>query len=403
MKHGDDIKQEKLDRKTGVKRFSLSKRLFTIMVPLAILALGVMVAVFLISTRPELAAKPVVERIWTVASVPAASTTVQPERRFFGRIVAGREIDIRPEVSGTILEIGPNFIEGGVVRKGELLVRLDPFDSEAKLREIEADLSGNRAMLERDRERIELLQRDVKRRSRLAGSGHSSEKALDDAKLNLSDAKQREIERRNTITRLEVDLDRTKRDIEDSRIVAPFDGFLVGVTTAIGKFVSIGDVVAKMIRAESLEARFHVGNQEFTRFLSDGNYADVQVKVSWAGQSFDGTLDRIESEVQTASGGVEVFARIEGIGVRTNLRPGAFVEVRVPGPRYEDVTRVPEEAVYGGDTVYRIAGDRLDPRRVRIVARDGKDLLIRGNYEASDMIVTTRFPEIGPGLKVRTP
>ncbi len=403
MKHGDDIKQDKLDRKTGLKRFNLSKRLFTIMVPLAILALGVMVAIFLISTRPELAAKPVVERIWTVASVPATSTTVQPERRFFGRIVAGREIDIRPEVSGTILEIGPNFIEGGVVRKGELLVRLDPFDSEAKLREIEADLSGNRAMLERDRERIELLQRDVKRRSRLAGSGHSSEKALDDAKLNLSDAKQREIERRNTITRLEVDLDRTKRDIEDSRIVAPFDGFLVGVTTAIGKFVNIGDVVAKMIRAESLEARFHVGNREFTRFLSDGNYQDVQVKVFWAGQSFDGTLDRIESEVQTASGGVEVFARIEGIGLRTNLRPGAFVEVRVPGPRYEDVTRVPEEAVYGGDTVYRITGDRLDPRRVRIVARDGKDLLIRGDYEASDMIVTTRFPEIGPGLKVRTP
>ncbi len=403
MKHGDDIKQDKLVRKTGMSRFNLSKRLFAIMIPLAILTLGVMVAIFLISTRPELAAKPVVERIWTVASVPGTSATVQPERRFFGRIVAGREIDIRPEVSGTILEIGPNFIEGGVVRKGELLVRLDPFNSEAKLREIEADLNGNRAMLERDRERISLLERDVKRRTRLAGSGYSSEKALDDAKLSLSDARQREIERRNTITRLEVDLDRTKRDIEDSRIVAPFDGFLVGVTTAIGKFVNVGDVVAKMIRAESLEARFHVGNREFTRFLSDGNYRNVQVKIFWAGQGFDGTLDRIESEVQTASGGVEVFARIDGIGVRTNLRPGAFVEVRVPGPRYEDVTRVPEEAVYGGDTVYRIAGDRLDPRRVRIVARDGKDLLIRGNYESSDMIVTTRFPEIGPGLKVRTP
>ncbi len=403
MKHGDDIERSKLGRAEGLKRFGLSKRLFTILVPLAILAIGVMVAIFLISTRPELAAKPVVERVWTVASVPAASVTVQPERRFFGRIVAGREIDIRPEVSGSILEIGPNFIEGGVVRQGELLVRLDPFNSEARLREITADLEGNRAMLERDRERIDLLERDVKRRNRLAGSGHSSEKALDDAKLSLSDAKQREIERRNTITRLEVDLDRVTRDIEDSRIAAPFDGFLVGVTTGKGKFVNVGDVVAKMIRAESLEARFHVGNQEFTRFLSDGNYRDVQVKVLWAGQDFDGTLDRIESEVQTASGGVEVFARIDGVDVRTNLRPGAFVEVRVPGPRYENVTRVPEEAVYGGDTVYRIADERLDPRQVRIVARDGKDLLIRGDYDAADSIVTTRFPEIGPGLKVRTP
>lgn len=400
MRHGKEIKQETLERVSVVRRVSLSKRVIMVVVPLAIIAVGVAIAGFLIATKPEVAAKPVVERVWTVAAQPATVQDIRPERRFYGRIVAARQIEIRPEVSGRVLEIGPNFVEGGLVKKGDPLVRIDPFDYEAKLKEIQADLKGTRSMLERDAERIELLQRDVDRRKRLQGKGHTSEKALDDAKLAVSDARQQEIDRQNKLERLEVDRARTQRDLEDTRITAPFDGFLVGVTTAVGKFVNRGDTIAKAIPAERLEARFLVSNAEFTRFLADGNYRNLTSKVSWAGQQYEAVLDRIESEVTTASGGVEVFARIQDVDLNTNLRPGAFVEVLVPGPVFESVLRVPEEALYGNDTVYRVVQGRLDPRKVQVVARDGSDLLIRGTFEPNDRIVTTRFPEIGPGLKV---
>ncbi|MCG8546816.1 MAG: biotin/lipoyl-binding protein, partial [Alphaproteobacteria bacterium] len=140
MKHEKDLKQEALERVAVVRRVSLSRRVLTIFVPLAILALGVAVAAYLVATRPEVAAKPVVEKIWTVAATPATAADVQPEIRFYGRIVAARQIEIRPEVSGRVLEIGPNFVEGGLVRKGDLLVRVDDFDYQARLREIQADL-----------------------------------------------------------------------------------------------------------------------------------------------------------------------------------------------------------------------------------------------------------------------
>jgi hypothetical protein len=56
--------------------------------------------------------------------------------------------------------------------------------------------------------------------------------------------------------------------------------------------------------------------------------------------------------------------------------------------------------VHGGDTVYVVVDGRLAPRRVEIVGRDGADAFIRGDYTADDRIVVTRFPEIGPGIKV---
>jgi multidrug efflux pump subunit AcrA (membrane-fusion protein) len=118
---------------------------------------------------------------------------------------------------------------------------------------------------------------------------------------------------------------------------------------------------------------------------------------------FAAALERVESEVQAASGGVEIFARLEKVDSTTSLRPGAFVEISVPGPAFAGVVRIPEIALSGGDTVYRVVEGRLDAVGVEVAGRDGNDVLIRGAFAPSDMIVVTRFPEAGPGLKVRVP
>ena len=85
------------------------------------------------------------------------------------------------------------------------------------------------------------------------------------------------------------------------------------------------------------------------------------------------------------------------------MRPGAFVEVHIPDRIYEDVIRIPKSAVHEGGIVYRIEGDRLEPEKVKVVVRDGADLLIRAEISDDELIVTSRFAEIGPGIRVRVP
>lgn len=401
MKHAKDIGNDLMERVSHLGGSGRLRRSAKVLLPLALIIVAAAITAYMIATRPRVAPKPPVEKTWTVATMPATPVDIRPVRTFYGTIVAPREVEIRPEVAGTVRAVGPDFVEGGVVRAGDLLVEIDPFDYDARLRETEADIKGTRGMIERDAERIELLRRDVTRREKLQGAGHASEKALDEARLALSQVEQLRIERLNKLEKLEVERERVLRSLEDTRVTAPADGFLVGVTTAIGKYVTVGDTLAKLIPAAGLEARFHVGSGAFTRFLAGGNYRDVKATVLWSGETYDAVLDRIESEVTTASGGIDVFARIEGLTLATDLRPGAFVEVRVPGALYSGVVRVPEEAVHGGDTVYAVVDGRLAPRKVGIVGRDGGDALIRGAFEPGDAIAVTRFPEIGPGLKVR--
>lgn len=403
-----------------------------IVAPLAVLAIAVGTFGYFMKTKPAPVVKPPSERVWNVVTKPVALESVRPQMRVFGKVFAGREVELRPLVAGQIVEVGPNFAEGGIVQKGELLVQVDPFDYQtfldeakaqraeaaARLREIRAELTGATGMLANDEEQLKLRQRDLDRREKLSGKGASSIKNLDDAKMALSEMEQRLIDRKRqidslqarvsqqqaTINRLDVSVRRAARDLDQARLTAPFNGFLVNADAEEGKRVGVGDRVARLIDADRLEVRFNVSNTQFAELIADGGYEGRAANVYWqgsdGGKPFKAVIQRSGSEIQTASGGVELYAQLTETGSDTRLRPGAFVRVELPGRQYENIVRVPERALYGGDTVYVMKDGRSRAVTVEVAAKVGTDVLVTGALEPGMALITTRFPEMGPGVKV---
>ena len=408
------------------------KRLSRTVLALAILAGAGGTAYWLWETRPRIQAKLPQERVYMVAAVPAERIDAQPAMRVFGEIVAGREAELRPLVAGRVIEVGADFVEGGVVRAGALLIAIDPFDyraqvaeyearideARAKLAEINALVASAKDLLERDRDQLKLSRREVERREKLRGTLAGSEKTLDDARMALSQHEQQVITRQETIDRLaaqaeqqkavierwRVALKRARRDLEQTQLGAPFDGYLVETDAAVGKRLGVGDRVARLIDSDRLEARFHLSDAQFARLLAAGGYRGRAVTVIWrvGAQEFtyDAMTDRVSGEIDAASGGVDMYARIRNPGADGVLRPGAFVEVRVPDRVYSDVVRLPGHALHGGGTVYAVVDGRLEARVVEVLVRDGGDVLVDGDLSPGDLVVTTRFPEMGAGLRV---
>ena len=415
--------------------------LLKIVAPIALLAAAGAGSYMLYASRPEVAAKPARELARTVAAVTVEHRDVRPSMRIYGAIVAGREAELRPLVAGRIIEIGEAFADGGILRAGDLIIAIDPFDaqadvsefrarvaeSRARLQEIAADLAAAGQLLEHDRKQSELARRDVERRERLQGTAASSVKSLDDSRLALSLRDQRIIERRQMIDRLtaqadqqqavlerwQVSLSRARRDLAETRLMAPFDGYLVDTDAGVGKRVGLGDRVAHLIDANRLEARFHLSNSEYARLLAgdgdgDGGYRGRDAEVVWriggAAYGFKAVIDRVDGEIDAQSGGVDLYARILGHGADGVLRPGAFVEVRLNDRLYRDVVRLPESALHadgeGGERVYVVVNDRLEARSVEVLLGGGNHILLRGSLEDGERVVITRLPEIGSGLLV---
>jgi membrane fusion protein, multidrug efflux system len=410
---------------------SVVRAVLKVLLPIALLAVSLAAAGYLHSTRPAVQPAPAVERVWTVRAEPARLADHQPVLELYGDVVAGREVTLRPLVAGEIIEASDELVEGGAVAEGELIVAIDPFDYEAARDELAAQEREARAgrdelqstlqtewtMLRLDESQLELANRDLARYERLRGNQVTSEKALDDAQMAVAEREAALARRRQTIATLEARLDqqdavikrlgvarrRAERNLEHTRLRAPFAGFVTEVAAAVGKRVGIGDPIARLIDADRLEIRFLLSDAEFGRLWQDG-LIGRELQARWrlgdADFALEGHIVRVEPTIDPAAGGVEVYAEITANPEDAPLRPGAFVTVLLPDRLHRQVVELPASALFHGDTLYAIEDGRLQPRSVELVADLGARILVRGELAAGDPIVISRLAEIAPGLKV---
>jgi len=366
--------------------------------PMIISVTSAVVMYLLMATRPSLAPAPQTERIWPVNAVTANYTTIQPNVTVFGEVVTGRKSEMRTLVPGPIIEIGPMLRDGGEVQKGDLLVRIDPFDYETTLAE-------QKALLAETKTQLEILRRKYQRTKELRKGGNVSQQEVDNAFLNMK-------RQRSIVDQRDVGVQRARRNLLETELRAPFSGVVNHVNANLGKQLGINDKVVDLIDTDSLEVKFSLSNSRFGRLL-DSNQPIIgrPLKVLWrVGDTvltYNAKIKRSDAQISSSSGGVSVYAAIESSSSKTFLRPGAFVWVKFAGKAYHKVLRVPDSAVYNNNTIYVVnESSRLEARQIAIQGYDGNHILFQSTdgdgepIENGDLIVTTQLREVGTGVQV---
>ncbi|MDJ0928168.1 MAG: efflux RND transporter periplasmic adaptor subunit [Gammaproteobacteria bacterium] len=365
--------------------------------PLVIVGMTAVVISLMIATRPELTPEESPERVWPVQAIAAKHQDMQPTLDLFGEVVAGRRSELRPQVAGVIVEMGKNLHEGSFVERGELLLRIDPFDYETGLAE-------QRSLLREAEARLEKLRRDLKRARDLFAEKNVSEQFLDDAELAVA-------EQEALVEQRSIGVRRAERDLRDTRLLAPFDGVLANVNADLGKQISDfgAEMIAEIIDTSRLEVRFNLSNAQYGRLLDSGEpvigrAVEVVWEVGGDALRYPATIERVGAEITATTGGVELFAVIDSAGKQTELRPGAFVSVNVADKRYPAVLTAPDTALYGENTVYVVEDGRMSPRTVRVLGYAGSDIFLASDGEPAivdgDNIVITQLREGGAGVRV---
>ena len=436
-----DIKNFDTVKPAGRRSSAARRRIVGVVraVAQAVLALAVLGAGFfayqaLLANKDTVVQRPPREQVFAVRTVPIAYSTHVPTLKLYGESVAGRQVELRVLAPGEVVRVGENLRDGGLVKRGEMLLEIDKFayqgalvEARANLREAEARLaeSAARVKLEQDGlaradEQLVLARRDLDRAVELAKGGALSEKTVDDRKLVVSQREQAVEQHRNTlaveearadqqragIARLEWRVSEAERHLSNTTLTAPFDAYVRGVSAEVGRVMNANDVAATLIGADEIEVSLSLTDNQYGRIVADASTAIGRpVEVVWdlgaVSTRYKGRIARVAAEIKPESGGVAVFARIDAGSGAPALRPGAFVEVLVPDRAYPDAVRLPETALYGADTVYAVADNgRLARRAVELLGHDGGDVFVTGGLKPGERVVVSRINEIGEGLKV---
>ena len=389
----------------------------------------------LIDSKPPTKSRPVFKSAYTVDLFKAVQADNKPVFVSYGQVVAARTVDLRALVSGEIVSISPNLRSGETINKGETLVEIDPFNYRGALAEAEANLlearsrvTENEARIALEKSKLESLQEqltiaeaDLARIAKLRQRGQSTEQQREARQLVVSQRKQSLAISQDTVTveearlaqlqaslqRLQWKVDQAKRNLDSTKLVAPFNGIVRNSGAEIGRVVNSSDVVVSLYEAGSLETRFTLTDEQYGRLQTAkdgliGRSVDFTWTVGGKDYTWTGIVDRLGADITSSRGGVEVYAQVQNGDNAVTLRPGAFVEVTVPDITFANSFKVPDTAVYGSDTVYVAVDGKLEERKVEIAAYDGEAVIIANGLKSGDQVLTTRITEVSTGLNVRT-
>ena len=307
---------------------------------------------------------------------------------------------IRAQVSGYLLK--QLYVEGGTVKKGDLLFELDPSKFKAALDQAQGDLVKAQAQLMKTKQ-------DVQRDTPLAKRGAISQKEYTDSLQAYEAAK-------GATAAATAAVEQAKLNLGWTRITAPIDG-VVGIAKAqIGDLIDANTEVTSMSTLDPIRVYFPVSEQEYLgaaekirqRYKEHDEgaaYGGPQLELILGGDKVyphKGQFFLIDRQVDVKTGTILVAALFPNPD--NLLRPGQFARVRAVTSTKEKALLVPQRAVTELQGTYQVAvvtpDNKVDVRPVKVGQRTGSFWIIDQGLHQGERVVVEGLQKLKAGMTV---
>ncbi|MHC4713551.1 MAG: efflux RND transporter periplasmic adaptor subunit [Planctomycetota bacterium] len=306
-------------------------------------------------------------------SVRLADVTEGPIReevKLTGEVKAIADVDLAPKVSGRLVSV--EVEEGDYVSAAAPVAMLDRDVFEAAVREAEAAVQVARANAKMAQVVRENAGLEYERVKSLFEQGTVPESNRDDAQAAHSKAAAGVEVAAAAVLQAQAALERAKINLNESRLLAPFDGVVADRLLDVGSFVSPGTPILRLVSVDTVKVT--AGAAE--RYLGDLEVGRTRVVVtvdSLPGRSFPGMLHFISPVIDAGTRTAEIEIRIPN--KERLLKPGMYARVSLVTRRRDRAVLVPNDAVLGREGDYHVFVE--DGGRVR---RTQIDLDLRGAH-----------------------
>jgi multidrug efflux system membrane fusion protein len=381
-------------------RISYGRAIALAIATLAIVASGVAFSKIGHSAQASAAAHNAAAAAAPAVPVTAETLVAQPVKiwsTFSGRMRAVDFAEVRPEVSGRIVEV--RITDGQLVKAGDLLFVIDPAPYQAADAKAQADLAtakSNAAFASTELERAVNLVKTDAIAQRLYDERANADKVAQAAVLSA-----------------EAEVKQARINLDRAYVKAPIAGRVSRAEITVGNVVQAGagaPVLTSIVSRDGIYADFEVDEQTYLRGirgLADSRDKERRIPVQLTvngdeSHRYNGTIHSFDNRIDTSSGTIRARALFDNRD--GSLVPGMFVSVRVASGGADAALLVPERAI-GTDQNKRFVfvvgdGDKVAYREVTLGAQVDSGRIVQAGLKAGDRVITDGLQHLRPDMPV---
>lgn len=361
----------------------------------------------------------------------------------FGKVQPRVSVAVPAEISG-IISWRHDFLEtGGIIASGQKIIEIDSDNYRIQMQRAEKALDSARLQLELARseidglkksleistENLEISKRELERFEKLEKSNATSRSQLDSIRSSYKNALALKIRDENSlnqsmirkssaevaISQAEISLAEARLNLDRTVIKTPFLCRVEARHVEVGEFVNPGKTIAQLYDPATLEVHVPVSVSDLVWLLPEstmpapGNLrqltSDAKVKfciddsleeVCWIGR-----ISRLSGSISDRNRTIDVVVELPNDSLQGSKIPiikGLFVEVELMGRLLEGVFKIPRAFVSRDDTINLYDNGKLRVEKVDILRSENAFAYVTGSLKDNDAIVSTRLPEVFPGM-----
>lgn len=368
-------------------------------IPILILVGAVVVMALLSSMKKQPEKEEIITKDFLIDAKPIELENVDFLVYSQGSVQPKNITMLSTQVSGRVIAVADNFIEGGFFKKGDVLVELETSDYETDLLLAEAELARAQASFDEEKARGLVAAEEW----RSFNSGTPPSLGLRKPQLAREEA---------SVKAAQAGLQRAQRNFDRTKIRAPYDGLVKSRNVDIGQFVSLGSQLGEVFSTDVAEVRLPLTDDDVA-FLTDLSEDKPQVTLSAdvAGRNikWQGILVRDEAILDSKSrviyGVVEVndpYQLKAGNDKGMALRFGRFVNATISGITANNIVVLPRNTLRLDGTVLTVNNEKQIKINFVTVLRTDEDFVyISEGLNSAEQVVTSAVPNPYDGMPVR--
>jgi len=373
-------------------------KISTAIICLVILSLAVAGTIYLKNSSRKPKKRKQSEKSIYVETLKAQLSDLEVRIKTSGTVAPAHELRVRSRVSGEVVKIHPNLIEGGIIAQETEIICIDPDDYNLAIIQAQREVAQARYALQLEKGHQDIARYEWSMIKTKKETQSKADQALVLRKPHMAKAIA-------DLAAAEASLKKAELLLERTKIIAPFNAFVRSKNIEKGSQVSTQDVLVELVGIDAywIRVSLPLDRLKYLDIPNDSIEEGSKAVITYRNQySVNGSVIKCLGELEKQGHMAQLIVKVDQ---PTKLTPpliiGEYVSISLIGKKLKNACRIPRTTLRDNQWIWLVSADNtLDIRKITVGFRDTKDVFITRGVTSGDQIIVSEISTPVQGARV---